>query len=147
MVDLVNLEAWAITEGYDPDVTYSDAATLPPGYVAPNFREAEFACNHCGALPPGGMDGELIATLQAIRSHYGVPVIINSGYRCRVHNANVGGAPNSQHRFGKAADFVVRGVPAPEVFAMLDRDWQGGLGRYASFTHIDTRGARARWSG
>jgi len=164
MTDLSNLEAWAITQGYDPAQDYTVPPetgepdepavkpppvpeTLPPGYLSPNFKASEFACRHCGKLPPQGMDPKLIDTLQRIRDHVGVPVRINSGYRCTVHNANVGGAANSQHLYGTAADFVVQGMAPSEAYAKLDPLWDGGLGRYNTFTHIDTRPNRARWSG
>lgn len=155
---LENLIAWAKTQGYDPAFDYratecpegdepgsTPEPVLPPGHLSRNFTEAEFRCRGTGTLPPGGMDPELIRVLQAVRDHYGVPVTINSGFRSVQHNAAVGGAPNSQHILGKAADFVVRGVSPADVFRMLDKTHPGGLGRYNTFTHIDTRSARVRW--
>jgi hypothetical protein len=38
------------------------------------------------------------------RELYGAPRIINSAYRNPVHNAGVGGAPNSRHIWGDASD-------------------------------------------
>ena len=143
MNDLENLIAWAKTQGFDPATNY-----LPPvvnGRLSANFTEAEFRCRCCGQLPRGGMSPALIVALQAIRDRYGVPVTVNSGYRCVVHNRAVGGSPNSQHLVGNAADFVVRGIPASRVFADLDPAHQGGLGRYNTFTHIDVRPNRVRW--
>jgi len=43
--------------------------------------------------------------LDAWRTAYGGPRIINSGYRNPAHNAAVGGAPQSRHVYGDAADF------------------------------------------
>jgi zinc D-Ala-D-Ala carboxypeptidase len=43
--------------------------------------------------------------LEPIRAHFG-PLRITSGYRCRGLNEAIGGASNSAHTFGCAADFV-----------------------------------------
>ena len=42
--------------------------------------------------------------LQPLRDYLGTTVIINSGYRCEALNKLLGGARNSQHRKGEAAD-------------------------------------------
>lgn len=42
--------------------------------------------------------------LQPIRDSYGKPIIVSSGYRCEKLNKAVGGAANSDHKFGCAAD-------------------------------------------
>lgn len=42
--------------------------------------------------------------LQPIRDAWGKPIVISSGYRCPKLNKAVGGAANSQHAFGSAAD-------------------------------------------
>jgi len=44
--------------------------------------------------------------LEPLREHFGIPVVISSGYRCPQLNKAVGGVPNSQHQKGEAADIV-----------------------------------------
>ncbi len=44
--------------------------------------------------------------LEPLREQMGTPVVISSGYRCRELNSLVGGARNSQHLTGEAADIV-----------------------------------------
>jgi uncharacterized protein YcbK (DUF882 family) len=44
--------------------------------------------------------------LQAARDLYGKSMIISSGCRCIKHNRTVGGATNSAHITGKAADIL-----------------------------------------
>lgn len=43
-------------------------------------------------------------TLDLIRSLWGKPLHVNSGFRCYLLNREVGGAPNSMHTLGCAAD-------------------------------------------
>lgn len=87
--------------------------------------------------------------LESIRAQFGNPTItINSGYRPTAINKAVGGASNSQHLYGAAADIVVGGIRPHEVYKRLDK-WhgsKGGLGDSKDFTHIDLRGYRARWN-
>jgi len=47
-----------------------------------------------------------INILQPLRDALGTPVNINSGYRCPSLNTSIGGAKNSQHMTGQAADIV-----------------------------------------
>lgn len=44
--------------------------------------------------------------LDPLRSAYRKPIYVNSGYRCRTLNDLVGGAKNSQHMVGRAADIT-----------------------------------------
>lgn len=42
--------------------------------------------------------------LQPLRDAWGQPIVVSSGYRCEELNKAVGGAKNSQHLLGEAAD-------------------------------------------
>ncbi len=44
--------------------------------------------------------------LQPVRDRIGMPIRVTSGYRCAALNALIGGAKNSQHMTGEAADLV-----------------------------------------
>ena len=48
--------------------------------------------------------------LQPVRDHYGLPVVINSGFRCKKLNKAIGSSSKSQHTRGEAADIEVPGV-------------------------------------
>lgn len=93
------------------------------------------------------VDPKLMEYLQQIRDHFGKPVKINSGYRSPAHNAKVGGASNSYHTKGMAADIVVSGVSAKRVAQYAEAIGVKGIGWYESqkFTHIDTRTAKYFW--
>ena len=54
--------------------------------------------------------------LQPLRDALGCPIVITSGFRCAELNKRIGGAANSQHLYGQAADLVVPTKNLKEVF-------------------------------
>jgi zinc D-Ala-D-Ala carboxypeptidase len=68
-----------------------------------NFKRTEFACPHCGVAL---VRPRLEACLEVLRSYRRQPILIVSGYRCPVHNRDVGGAADSQHMYAAAADIL-----------------------------------------
>lgn len=52
--------------------------------------------------------------LDKIREKLGKPILVNSGFRCMILNKAVGGAANSQHLKGLAADVVCSDMDALE---------------------------------
>lgn len=111
------------------------------------FNRSEFACK-CGC-GYDTVDAELIEVLTEIREHFGLPVKINSGCRCTRYNTQIGGTPRSQHLVGRAADIAIDGVSPGIIQDYVNAKWPDalGLGRYESFTHIDSRSSKARWGG
>jgi hypothetical protein len=67
-----------------------------------------------GVLGPG---------MQRVRNALGVPVLITSGYRSPALNAAIGGARNSAHTLGLAADFIapVFGTPKSIARYLMER--------------------------
>jgi len=59
-----------------------------------------------------------VNVLEKVRTHFGMPVTINSGYRCLKLNKAIGGARNSQHMTGCAADIEISGIDNQQLF-----DW------------------------
>lgn len=57
--------------------------------------------------------------LQPLRDYIGKPIKITSGYRSELVNHLVGGARNSQHISGNAADFIVPGLSISEVIQKI----------------------------
>jgi uncharacterized protein YcbK (DUF882 family) len=122
---------------------------MRPVRLSEHFVNLEFLCK-CGCGfggMPGDVDHLLIDVLELTRMHFDTPIIITSGCRCERHNHRVGGAPRSKHLTGLAADFKVRGVSPREVADYLDATYPDrfGIGRYKTWTHLDTRNQRARW--
>lgn len=117
------------------------------GNISTNFNRSEFACK-CGC-GQDSVDAELITILEIIREKFNLPIEINSGNRCVVYNKSVGGGVSSQHLKGRAADIDIEGVPPAEIQDYVDQIWPNlyGMGRYETFTHVDSRGGKARWEG
>jgi uncharacterized protein YcbK (DUF882 family) len=115
------------------------------GDLSKNFSRSEFACTcGCGF---DTVDAALLGILQALRDHFGESVTVTSGCRCEAHNAAVGGAENSMHLTGKAADTVVDNVSPEDVYCYLFALYPDtcGIGLYEGWVHLDSRTERARW--
>ena len=114
-------------------------------YISKNFQVKEFACRDGSDTIP--IDMELVEVLQEARNYFGAPITINSAYRTPAYNKKVGGVSASQHIRGTAADITVKGVAPDKIYAYLAGRYPGkyGIGRYQTFTHIDTRPNKARW--
>ncbi len=80
-------------------------------------------------------------------------ISITSGYRTKEYNSSsaVGGAKNSQHLYGKAADIKVEGMDPLDLYGIIlslikaGKMHNGGLGLYNTFVHYDVRDDKARW--
>jgi zinc D-Ala-D-Ala carboxypeptidase len=106
----------------------------------PNFKASEFQCQHCGA---DGIKEELVAKIQQLRTKYGKPMRITSGYRCPQHPVEARKSTPGAHALGLAADVGVEGAEAYKVLQIaLELGFTGigvqqkGSGR---FIHLDVR--------
>lgn len=66
--------------------------------------------------PPQSVMRAILRTatgLEGVRTLLGAPIIISSGYRSPALNKAIGGAANSQHVKGEAADFICPGFGSP----------------------------------
>jgi len=86
----------------------------------------------------------LIIALQTIRDHVGKPIRVNSAFRSPAHNRAIGGASNSLHTLGLAADVVIDGMTPIEVASLASDMGLGGIKAYPTFTHIDV-GRHRTW--
>lgn len=119
------------------------------------FDSREFACKD-GTPAPASSHPELRDLcrkyLDPMRRRFG-PATVHSGYRTAGHNRSVGGAVESFHRYdlsgryGVAADVTFRTGSPSQWAAAAEQLQAGGVGRYATFVHVDNRRGRARWTG
>lgn len=128
--------------------------------ITDHFSLEEFACHdeEKTPYPKEWIEDRLTPLCQAlevIRGLFNKPVSILSGYRTPLHNTKVGGAKNSEHVQGRAADIRIQGVGVEQLSEKIgqliqeERIPEGGLGIYphTGFVHYDIRGLRRRWRG
>jgi uncharacterized protein YcbK (DUF882 family) len=119
-----------------------------------NFSLREFASKDGAAFPEEVKTNlaELAENLQVLRDHFGRPVTITSGYRSPARNEKVGGARDSFHVRGMAADLQITGVAPRVVYSAIElliksgKMKEGGLGLYNGWVHYDIRGRKIRWN-
>jgi uncharacterized protein YcbK (DUF882 family) len=84
------------------------------------------------------VDGLLVAMLDHTRQMLGLPMTINSGYRCANHNGTVGGSSTSSHLLGLAVDI---GCENSDYRFKLIKALQAAgfqrIGVAATFVHVD----------
>jgi len=106
-------------------------------------------------LPPIELWSAMPTTLfvaDEIRERLGRPLkLITSAYRNPTYNRACGGAAQSWHTKNCALDLVFEGGPR-EAHAIAHElrntgYFQGGIGLYKTFIHIDSRGENATWRG
>ena len=135
------------SDTFCPENNASDASSA-------NFSLGEFRC-HDGTNVPEKFRGnvqQVMNNLEVLRTELeNNSITINSGYRTPAYNQSIGGASQSRHMCGQAADIRVSDHTPTGVADTIEtlitsrRMRQGGLGRYSSFVHYDVRGTRARW--
>lgn len=112
-----------------------------------NFNSSEFDCP-CSKCSETIIDLDHVENLQKLRDRLGKSIKITSAYRCSDHNKAIGGATSSRHLVGDATDITVAGLSPDQVADICEPSFNG-LGRYDTFTHIDSRPltakGKARW--
>jgi uncharacterized protein YcbK (DUF882 family) len=121
--------------------------------ITTNFSLEEFNCKDGSEMPNDVMINiiKLAKNLQVLRDSVGKTITITSGYRSPKYNLKIGGAKDSQHIKGTAADIKVKGMTPKEVAKVIEgliangKMTQGGIGIYPSWVHYDCRKIKARW--
>lgn len=119
------------------------------------FTREEFRCQckgkYCNGFPVEPQE-KLVRTVDEIRRRLGVPVTIvesgGSGVRCEIHNRNVGGVENSDHKTGNAAD--LHSEKSPEEMARVAEEVMGNTGQIGIYSwgiHVGINPVYSRFYG
>jgi zinc D-Ala-D-Ala carboxypeptidase len=125
----------------------SDGSTL-------HFNWSEFTDRVSGTFNGGKVSAattrenarRLMYKLEALRLKLGNRAItVNSGFRSIAHNQDVGGASDSMHLYGHAADLNVPGVANRTVYQKAETCGFSGLETYTvDHQHVDSRADMGR---
>jgi uncharacterized protein YcbK (DUF882 family) len=115
--------------------------------LSANFFEDEFFSPDTKTAK---MEPEFIYKLQKLRNVVDVNFVISSGYRTEAYNAILGGASESYHCKGIAADIDHQGWNGEIKFKFVSAASALGfsIGIYDKHFHVDTRlGPKILWIG
>lgn len=121
--------------------------------ITTNFSLEEFESKDGTEMPLEVLENitVLCENLQVLREKIDRPITVTSGYRSPSHNKKIGGAKNSFHVRGMAADIKAEGLTPKELIKVIEELIEeglmvpGGIGKYSSWVHYDTRGYNAKW--
>lgn len=110
-------------------------------FLSDHFKVKEFACKD--GSDEIYIDSDLVSKLELLRSYVDCPITITSGYRTAAYNKKVGGADNSYHVKGMAADITCKKFNAAEIgLCAAALGFKGVIIYRNRFTHVDTREGR-----
>ena len=122
-------------------------------YVTEHFKYTDCVCPCCDRVKLIPEFYEHMEKLELLRCKFGYPIIINSGYRCPVHNREISGAKRSWHMRKFATDIRPNWDGGKEYTERLAEMYAqalelnfGGLGKYSTFIHLDMRPVKTRWT-
>lgn len=103
----------------------------------PNFSKQEFDCTETGQ---NNMRPEYMAFIQQVRTIYGKPMIVNSGFRSITHSLEIVKPRVGEHTYGLAGDYKAHGADMLELaFIAYELDARR-IGQYQNpkqrFIHI-----------
>ncbi|WP_375291812.1 D-Ala-D-Ala carboxypeptidase family metallohydrolase [Qipengyuania sp.] len=124
--------------------------------LSPHFTLEEMVVSQTAArrgidnMPPAPAVGALktlcVEVLEPVRTHFGRPVVVSSGYRGPELNRAIGGASSSQHCKGEAADITVPGIHVLDVAQWIQRNlrYDQLIYEFGRWVHVSYRHGRLR---
>ena len=113
----------------------------------PHFTYRELQCKCYGEFCNGGdMDDEFMEKLEKIRTTFGRPMRVTSGFRCpEYNNRHAATGLTGPHTTGKAIDILISGREAFDLlWIIMNQDYMRGLGfnqkgpHASRYMHIDS---------
>lgn len=138
-----NLEPVIPQRAYRRALFFPSINLIKPGFwTFAYFHPAEIACRHCGGIL---LDYNAMSCLDRFRHLIRQPITVTSGYRCIVHNRNVGSQDSSFHPQGRAFDLICPPDQQQWWQQIATRAGFSGFGFYDTFIHVDD-GPRRVWN-
>jgi uncharacterized protein YcbK (DUF882 family) len=107
-----------------------------------NFTKEKFDCRETGE---NDMQPEALELFQRVRTAYGKPMVVISGFRSKRHSEEAKKAYPGAHTQGLAGDFMCSN--GADRFALIKAAYDcgaAGIGVAKSFVHIDAGHAHAK---
>lgn len=96
------------------------------GQITPHFSTNEMKCPESGICE---MDDFFMNLLERIRIEFNQPMIVTSGFRSKKYNEAISKTgKDGPHTTGKAADFLICGLPADNLISIAKRFGISGIG-------------------
>lgn len=121
--------------------------------LSDHFTTDEFTCP---CIHPECVDQyihfDMVEKLEDVRSYFGTPLEITSGYRCTRHEADLQKNPQiqtvapgklSQHELGKAGDIKIVNQSGSQIEAVAAQHFKA-IGVAPSWCHVDLRDDKTR---
>lgn len=127
--------------------------TLAGGVDIPNYVRLCYLLRDIPEKQTVMMDVNLLNLMYGLQywndleAGHPTPYIVTSGQRMPAHNAIVEGAAyDSMHKYARASDGIIPGLPLHTLATRAEFFGFGGVGVYDTHTHIDTGRVR-KWDG
>lgn len=109
-------------------------------YTTQNFstKELRCKCKHCRGEVPSQIDQEALYALQRVRVQFGKAMILNSAYRCPLHEDEAKKEKPGTHNKGTAFDIRVPwGRDRAKLLDLLRKEGFNAFGFANTFIHAD----------
>ncbi len=114
-----------------------------------HFNLSEIHCHGTKCCDKTKLDINVVKLAEKMRNALGVPITVESGYRCQEHNKKVGGANGSGHCKGTALDLTTAKVSRERLAVLAELVGVPRIGIYKTdnkkcMIHIGT-GTKCHW--